>query len=160
MNCRHCQADLPQADLAGHLVEVHHVRLCVLCARRGRATEVDALVVCSPCKVRIDDQLTDIVRLAADAAAWVEPATTGNFSRAVPGSRPPLNVEAIEPELILVRPWPDDPEEMPLLDLLESWARLIMDERRMSKYGPWSLQNITSKPSSNPADRVNGGPGA
>lgn len=159
MICRHCQADVPKGELAGHLVGMHHIRLCVLCSRRERITEVDTGHCCAVCRVRLDDQLADIVRLAADAAAHVEPSTgAGMPGVSVPASRPPLDVDAIEPELILVRLQPDDPtSEEPILWVLESWARLLRDERGFSKYGPWSAQHITSTPVGSPGDWTNGG---
>ena len=55
MICRHCDTDVARDDLCGHLVEVHHVRVCVLCARRNRASEVDSAHVCAVCIVRMDD---------------------------------------------------------------------------------------------------------
>ena len=159
MNCRHCDTDVERDELAGHLVGVHGLRLCVLCSRRGRVTEVETGHCCAVCRVRLDDQLADIVRLAADAAAHVEPSTgAGMPGVSVPASRPPLDVDAIEPELILVRLQPDDPtSEEPILWVLESWARLLRDERGFSKYGPWSAQHITSTPVGSPGDWTNGG---
>lgn len=138
MICRHCDTDVGDG-LVAHLVDEHHARICVLCARRGRATQVESGHCCQTCRVRLEDGLADIVRLAADAAAWVEPRATGSAGRSVPASRPPLNVDALEPEMTLVRLQADDPtSEEPILWVLESWARVFMDERGLGRYGPWS----------------------
>lgn len=142
MICRHCQADVPKGELAGHLVGVHHLRLCVLCARRERVTEVETGHCCAVCRVRVDDALQAIVRLAVFASAYVVPGSTGSGNgRSVPESRPPLNVDAVEPEMVIVRLQPDDPtSEEPLLHVLESWCRLLRDERGLSPYGPASAR--------------------
>lgn len=93
---------------------------CVLCARRGRQTESESHV-CVPCAAWLQVQVAEILRLAADAAAYVEPGSTGSSgSRSVPGSRPPLRVEALDPELTIV-----DGQALTVLECLELWERLI-----------------------------------
>jgi len=138
--CRHCNADVERDDLPAHLVAEHHLRVCVLCAQRGRATEVETGHCCAVCRVRLDDMLVAIVDLAAQAAAYiVPPSRGGSTGRSVPSSRPPIDVEAVEPELTLVRLQPDDEtSDEPILWVLESWVRILMDEQEMGRYGPWS----------------------
>lgn len=109
---------------------------CVLCATRGRTTKVEAGHCCPSCAIRLSDDLTAIERLCA--AATIEPRQgTGDGGRTVPGSRPPINVDGLDPELTLV-PSPHLPRtDWPtVLGLLESWARLIREERGFAPYGP------------------------
>jgi hypothetical protein len=107
---------------------------CTLCARRGRTTDAESHV-CVPCAAWLQVQVADIARLAADAAAFVAPgSSTGGGSRPVPGSRPPLLVDALDPELTPVGP----PPSPTVLEVVESWERMIRDERGMAPYGPAS----------------------
>jgi hypothetical protein len=56
--------------------------------------------------------------------------------RSVPGSRPPLVVEALDPELASVRLIPEDPSsDVPMLVLLEDWERIIREDRGLAPYG-------------------------
>jgi hypothetical protein len=88
--------------------------------------------------VRLVDDLSAIERLCHEAHAQMEPKQgTGEGSRSVPGSRPPLDVSALDPELTLVpssslprADWPT------VLSLLESWARMVREERNLAPYGP------------------------
>lgn len=109
---------------------------CILCAQRGKTTEGESHV-CVPCASWLQVQVADIARLAADAAAWVAPgSSTGGGGRSVPSSRPPLTVDAVDPELTLVGP----PPSPTVLEVLEEWERLVREMRGMSKYGPASLE--------------------
>lgn len=111
-------------------------RVCILCAARNRTTRLEAGHCCAACAARIGDDLAAIVDLAAQAAAWLVPGSTGTSgARSVPGSRPPLNVEAVDPALASV-----PGHDAPLLVLLEEWARLIRAERGMTPYGPASVE--------------------
>lgn len=108
--------------------------VCVLCAVRGRQTRLRFGHVCASCADRIAADLRAIPELAAMAAACLEPASsTGAGSRSVPSSRPPLNVEALDPALANV-----PGHDAVLLVLLEEWCRLIRDMRGMTPYGPAS----------------------
>ena len=79
-------------------------------------------------------QVADIARLAADAAAWVAPgSSTGGGSRPVPASRPPLRVDALDPENT-----PVPGHDATVLELCESWERMIRGMRGMAPYGPAS----------------------
>lgn len=128
-------------------------RVCILCAQRatfrlrrelGReptADEVRARLrplesghCCASCATRIADDLAAIVQLASMAAAWVVPGSTGaSGARSVPGSRPPLNVEALDPALASV-----PGHDAPLLVLLEEWERMTRQMRGLAPYGPAS----------------------
>ena len=108
--------------------------VCVLCAARGRQTRLEAGHCCAACATRIADDLAAIVDLAAMAAAWVVPGSTGaSGARSVPSSRPPLNVEALDPALASV-----PGHDAPLLVLLEEWERMTRQMRGMAPYGPAS----------------------
>jgi hypothetical protein len=103
---------------------------CALCATRGRTTRLEHGHVCAVCLTRIADHLDDIVRLAALAS--IEPRNSRGGGRTVPGSRPPLNVDGIDPALTLVRlggAWAT------VLETLESWERLVREARQMAPYG-------------------------
>ena len=115
-------------------------RQCVLCAARGRTTRLESGHCCIPCASWLQVQVADIARLAADAAAWVAPgSSTGGGSRPVPASRPPLRVDALDPELTLTGPAPSPT----VLDVLESWTRMVRESREMAPYGPWSLSEAS-----------------
>lgn len=117
---------------------------CVLCAARGRTTRLETGHCCIPCASWLQVQVADIARLAADAAAWVAPgSSTGGGSRPVPGSRPPLDVSAICPELTLTGPSPSPT----VLDVLESWTKMTREARGMSPFGPWSALEASKAPS-------------
>lgn len=109
---------------------------CVVCAARGRTRRLPAGHVCATCHDRIADQLRRIPALAALAATHIPPATTGGDSgRAVPGSRPPLDVDALDATLglPLVLAIPGDPSSAePILTLLWSWERAIREDRRLT----------------------------
>ena len=132
---------------------------CVLCARRvaaklkrelqrePTAEEVAERLptlasghVCVPCAARLQVDVADIVRLAADAAAYVFPSSTGSSgTRTVPGSRPPCRVEAIQPELTPVPQQGQPPEVWPsVLEVVEAWERMVREARGLAPYGPAS----------------------
>ena len=111
-------------------------RVCILCARRDRTTRLESGHCCAGCAAWLQVQVADIARLAADAAAWVAPgSSTGGSGRPVPGSRPPLRVDALDPELTPVGP----PPSPTVLEVVEEWSRLIRESRGMAPYGPASL---------------------
>lgn len=106
---------------------------CVLCASRDRKTEVERGHVCPGCLQRIAWNLSDILTLASFAT--VEPVNGTGSGRTVPGSKPPINVDGIDPALTLVDVG-GGPQ--PILDVLESWERMVREARGMSRYGPAS----------------------
>jgi hypothetical protein len=104
---------------------------CVLCGRN-----LDHGHVCGPCGYRITRHLDAILQLTAEAAAHMDRPSKPGAGRSVPGSRPPLVVEALDPELTLVRLVPDDPStEVPMLTILEDWERIIREDRGLVPYG-------------------------
>lgn len=100
--------------------------LCVICTRREPS---ERHTVCAPCLGRLDDDLARLVELTALAASWLTPrATTGAGVRSVPGSRPPLSLEALDAAI-----------GNDVLPLLESWERLTREHFGLGPYGPASL---------------------
>lgn len=111
---------------------------CVLCAARGRTRELDTGHVCAACHNGLRADLHAIVDAAAIAARIPDPRasrdTTGR--RGVPGSRPPLDLAHIDPELVAVAAIPGDhSSDEPLLVLLESWVRVVREDRGLVPYG-------------------------
>ena len=107
---------------------------CVLCAKRNKVTESESHV-CVACASWLQVQVADIARLAADAAAYIAPGSSSSGgARSVPGSRPPLTVDAVDPELTLIGP----PPSPSVLEVVESWERMIREMRQMAPYGPAS----------------------
>jgi hypothetical protein len=121
--------------------EVEWAAVCVLCD-----VALEHGHVCQKCADRIRRDLDDILRLTADAHAQTSPkAGSQGGARTVPGSRPPLTLEALDPELVLVRIVPDDPSsEVPLLVLLEDWERMIREDRGLVPYGMASEARLAS----------------
>jgi hypothetical protein len=119
---------------------------CPICARRQPA---DGLVTCAPCLGRIDDDLARIVELTRLAADWVSEKGTSSATggtRPVPGSRPPLNVNALDACLGLgggiLDPDPHNgqvDDRLPVMETLESWERMTREHYGLGAYGPASL---------------------
>jgi len=106
------------------------VNACTVCATRGRATRLEDGHVCPACIQRLADQLDDIVRLAS--LATIEPRTGRGAGRSVPSSRPPLNIDGLDPALtpvLVATEWTS------VVVVLEGWERLVRDVRRMAPYG-------------------------
>jgi hypothetical protein len=105
--------------------------VCVLCTR-----SLDAGHVCQGCAQRIARDLDAILELTAEAFTQIARSSKPGAGRAVPSSRPPLVVEALDPELASVRLIPEDPSsDVPLLVLLEDWERIIREDRGLAPYG-------------------------
>lgn len=101
--------------------------LCVICARREPS---ERHTVCAPCLGRLDDDLARLVELTALAQRWMyHPRTNASpGARAVPTSKPPLDLSALDAALA------ND-----ALPLLESWERLTREHFGLGPYGPASL---------------------
>lgn len=106
---------------------------CVLCANRKRTTKLKHGHCCAACADRITANLRSIPELAAMADITLTPSGgTGSMSAAF-GSKPPLNLAAIDPALTAV-----PGHHATVLPLLEEWERLIRDMRDLVPYGPAS----------------------
>lgn len=107
---------------------------CVICARRDRQTRLKFGHVCAACADRLAADLRAIPELAAMAAAALQPGqgSTGT-THAAYGSRPPINLDAVDAALCHV-----PGHDAPLLVILEEWERMVRQERDYVPYGPAS----------------------
>jgi hypothetical protein len=127
--CRRGEDAIPCRVVGGCGVEWAPV--CVLCTRSLHDGHV-----CGPCGHRIARDLDAILELTAEASAHMNRTAKPGSGRSVPGSRPPLVVEALDPELASVRLIPEDPSsDVPMLVLLEDWERIIREDRGLAPYG-------------------------
>ncbi len=95
---------------------------CVICTRRQPH---DGWTVCDTCLGHLDDNLARIVELTRLAAGWLAPRTTaGEGQRTVPGSRPPLDVAALDAAL-----------GNDALPMLEMWERMVREKHHLTAYG-------------------------
>lgn len=119
---------------------------CVLCAARkpAKQTALEHGHCCPACATWLERALADIGLYAAEAAAFI--ARTGSGTTSGPatfGSRPPINVDAIDPELALVELNQGDPSSaVPILEALEMWERAIREDRGFGPYGPASALRL------------------
>lgn len=104
---------------------------CVICTRRQPH---DGWTVCDTCLAHLDDNLARIVELTRLAAGWLAPRSgSGDTVRAVPASRPPLDVAALDAAL-----------GNDVLPLLEEWEKDIRDRAHLSPYGlATAVENAT-----------------
>jgi len=122
--------------------EVH----CVLCSLRGIQRELEEGHCCERCRSWLHNTVIDIGFLASEAASYEPPATTGGFTSIAYGSKPPLDIERIDPELSLIKLIPgDESSTVTILDMLEMWERAIREDRGYTKYGPASSQRAMAK---------------
>lgn len=104
---------------------------CVLCQ-----AQLDHGHACQVCVAKIGANLDDIGRFVTDAAAYVPVKGSGEGSRPAPASRPPLNLDALDPELVaVVLVDGDESTRMPVLNVLEDWERIIRDDQGFAPYG-------------------------
>lgn len=120
---------------------------CVLCASRRppRQTKLEHGHCCATCAQWLEGGLEDIGQYAAEAAAFLTRTESGTGSGPTSfGSRPPINVDAIDPELALVELNQGDPSSaVPILEALEMWERAIREDRGFGPYGPASALRLT-----------------
>ena len=120
--------------------------VCILCAARrpAKRTDLEHGHCCPACADWLKVTLIDIGRYAADAAACLTRTASGtNSGPAVFGSRPPINVEAISPELALIELNAGDRSSaVPILEALEMWERAIREDRGYGPYGPASADRM------------------
>jgi hypothetical protein len=120
--------------------------VCILCAARrpAKRTDLEHGHCCTACADWLKVTLIDIGRYAADAAACHIRTENGTTSGpATFGSRPPINVEAIDPELSLIELNAGDRSSaVPILEALEMWERAIREDRGYGPYGPASADRM------------------
>ena len=109
-------------------------KACVVCSKE---TKYRVGRVCAPCFSRLRVALLSLPQLAGEAVNRLEVTAVGRGSgRSVPGSRPPLNLDAIDPALALIELLPGDRSSaVPILDALESWERVVRAENGLVPYG-------------------------
>ena len=99
---------------------------CVICTRNPPR---DGATICDHCLARLDDNLARIAELVSWASNWLQPRQgRSNGGRSVPGSRPPLDVAALDAAMAC-----------DVLPVLESWERLTRETYGLAPYGPASL---------------------
>jgi len=114
-------------------------RACVLCAARDRVRRLDAGHVCPECVQWLTGTLRAVSDLVAQAAVAGDRQRVGSSTgKPVFGSRPPMDVECLDPDLTLVHVC-DAPPYPTLLEVLEAWERLVREARTLAPYGPASL---------------------
>jgi hypothetical protein len=126
--------------------------VCILCAARrpAKQTGLEHGHCCHSCADWLKVSLADIGHYAAEAACFITRTESGTGSGpATFGSRPPINVEAIDPELALVELNQGDPSSaVPILEALEMWERAIREDRGYGPYGPASADRMPKSPTS------------
>jgi len=111
----------------------------VLCAGRGRKQRLENGHVCTECAAWLMRSVAEIARLCADAALSLEPGSTSGGGSGAFGSKPPLRIDALDPELTMLELNAGDPTSaVTILEALEMWERLVREERGMAPYGPAS----------------------
>jgi hypothetical protein len=113
-------------------------RVCILCAakKEPRITKLEHGHCCDKCKTNLRSDVLDIERLVLEAYAYVELRRGSSNSSHTFGSKPPINLDAIDPENASVLMNPDDKTSAePILMILESWERGIRLDRGMPPYG-------------------------
>ena len=97
--------------------------------------------VCSPCFSRMRVHLASLPELASEARVEIE-ATSGRSGRSTPSSRPPINLDAIDPALALIELVPGDTSSrVTILEAFESWERIIRDRNGLAPYGVATERN-------------------
>ena len=95
---------------------------CVICTRNQPR---DGATICGHCLNRVDDNLARIAELTTWAASWLTPRTgRSDGGRTVPGSRPPIDVAALDAAL-----------GNDALPLLEAWERMVREQHHLAPYG-------------------------
>jgi hypothetical protein len=105
---------------------------CPICARRSPAY---GLVICEPCRARIDDDLARILELTRMAAGQIAPGQ-GNGGAGTQDGTP----------LAIATDFFDVATGIEALELLESWERLTREHFGLSPYGQATrLRNRTDR---------------
>lgn len=110
---------------------------CGLCRREMAGTRDYGRIVCTACERGIHVDLGQILDAAAIAGQTPDVlASHGSGRRTKPGSRPPVSLGHIDPELLLIEATKGDRSSLePIVVLLESWARRIRADLNLVPYG-------------------------
>jgi hypothetical protein len=112
---------------------------CVLCAERGIERAAATGTACDQCRAWLDRAIRSIETYASLAAQSLVRSAKGHASSRAFGSRPPLVVDALDPELTpIALNAGDESSEVTILAMCEMWERSIREDRRLAPYGPAS----------------------
>lgn len=116
------------------------IRPCAVCAKETRH-RVGRL--CAPCFSRLRVWLVSLPVLAGEAVNHTEIAgSRASLSRTPPGSRPPINLDAIDPALATIELAPgDSSSRVSILEAFESWERVVRAANDLVPYGVASSMN-------------------
>lgn len=113
---------------------------CILCANRGKIRQLEAGHCCEGCRSWLHTTICDIGFHANEAAEWIEPRAARSNSATAYGSRPPINIDAVDPALALLQLVSgDETSAVTILEALEMWERSIREERSFAPYGIASI---------------------
>lgn len=115
---------------------------CPVCVarRRKHPTKLDDDTrTCRGCRYWLNDTLDTIWTLAANATCEPGSGRTGT-GHTIPGSRPPIRLDGVDPALTLVDI--GQGRRLPLLEVLEEWERTIRGLRGFTPYGPASVTRL------------------
>lgn len=107
------------------------------CAVCSKDTKYLVGRVCAPCFSRLRVSLTSLPHLAGEAGQHIV-GRAGHRAggRSAPGSRPPINLDAVDPALAPIElVVGDKSSRVPILEALESWERLVRAENQLVPYG-------------------------
>lgn len=105
--------------------------------------QTDQVNTCTTCQNRILHHLRRIETLIVEAHLQLMPERRNEPRPPMFGSRPPVNLDAVDPELALIELNQGDPSSaVTILEMLEMWERTIRELRAMTPYGPVSAQRI------------------
>jgi hypothetical protein len=113
---------------------------CVLCEGRGvDRPAAESSTTCEPCRAWLARTIDQVAGYAALAARSVARTTKAATSAHAFGSRPPLVVEALDPELAMIAlNAGDESSEVTILAMCEMWERAVREDRHLAPYGPAS----------------------
>lgn len=115
---------------------------CILCTHRRppRDTDLEEGHCCEGCRSWLHTTIREISFLAREAEQWTTPRVSGTRGSASFGSKPPIVLDAIDPELASIELNAGDPSSIvSILECFEMWERAIREDRHYVRYGPASL---------------------
>lgn len=111
---------------------------CILCEHRQppRTTELEAGHCCPGCRSWLHTTILEIGFHAHEAADWVAPRASRSAGSVAFGSRPPINLDAVDPARALIELNPGDATStVTVLEALEMWERAVREDRHYAPYG-------------------------
>lgn len=111
---------------------------CILCEHRQprRTTRLEAGHCCPGCSSWLRTTILEIGLHAHEAAGWIAPRASRSPASSAFGSRPPINLDAVDPACALLELNPGDPSStVTVLEALEMWERAVREDRHYAPYG-------------------------